>query len=91
MRNDTRATRSGTRWLFGTAAFLMLLYALNIALGMLAVKLGHVVWRLGDVGEFLLVLSGMAVFVAGLIADEEEQAAGPGEDGDSITTEGGVT
>jgi hypothetical protein len=91
MRNDTRATRSGTRWLFGTAAFLMLLYALNIALGMLAVKLGHVVWRLGDVGEFLLVLSCMAVFVAGLIADEEEQAAEPGEGGDSNTTEGGVT
>jgi hypothetical protein len=90
MGHDARATRSSTRWLFGIAAGLMLLYALNIALGMLAVKLGVVVWRLGDVGEFLLVLSCMAVFVAGLIADEEEELAGPGEKSDSITTEGGV-
>ena len=47
----------------------------NVALGMAAVKLGAAVWRLGDVGEFLLVLSCMAFFVAGLIADEEESAA----------------
>jgi hypothetical protein len=91
MHRNAGKRRFTTRLLFGSAAGLLLLYAVNIALGMLAVKLGVATWRLGDVGEFLLVLSCMAVFVAGLIADEEEPAAGPGEEGGSNTIEGGVT
>ena len=55
------------------ALCLLTLYAFNIALGMLAVKAGLTTWRLGDVGEFLLVLSCMAFFVAGLVADEKRQ------------------
>ncbi len=57
---------------------------------MLAVQGGFGVRRLGDVGEFLLVLSCMAFFVAGLIVDEEEQATARGGAGDSNTTQGGV-
>jgi hypothetical protein len=83
------ASRS-KRSVFAIAALLLVAYAANVALGMAAVKLGAAVWRLGDVGEFLLVLSCMAFFVAGLIADEEESAAsGRGED-ESNPTEGGV-
>jgi hypothetical protein len=79
-----------TRWLFGTAALLLILYALNVALRIAAVKFGVALWRLGDVGEFLLVLWCMAFFVAGLIAAEERHAAPEGEAGDNHRTEGGV-
>lgn len=47
------------------------LFALNVALRMLFIKQGIAVWRLGDVGEFLLVLVAMAFFVAGILAAEE--------------------
>jgi hypothetical protein len=85
-----RTATSGTRWLFGIAAGLLLLYALNMGLRIAAVKLGVAPWRLGDVGEFLLVLSSMAFFVAGLVADEERHAAPTDEEGDSIPTPGGA-
>jgi heme A synthase len=81
--------RRRTRWVFAISAALFALYALNIALGMAAVKLGFKVWRLGDVGEFLLVLTCMTFFVAGLVADEEQRAGRPEEAGDPHTTEGG--
>ncbi|MEO8566332.1 MAG: hypothetical protein ABI541_08095 [Betaproteobacteria bacterium] len=78
-----------TRWLFGVALCLLALYVLNIALGMLAVKAGVTTRRVGDVGEFLLVLSCMAFFVAGLVADEKRQDASPdGEDGPHETKGG---
>jgi hypothetical protein len=87
--------RPGTRWVFVMSAVLVALYALNIALGMAAVKLGFAVWRLGDVGEFLLVLACMGFFVAGLVADEDRRAARPEEAAgeevdDSHRTEGGM-
>ncbi|MEO5764334.1 MAG: hypothetical protein ABIR52_03415 [Casimicrobiaceae bacterium] len=69
---DPRPFRNpaGARWLFGVAIALFALYVVNIALGMLAVKGGVSTWRLGDVGEFVLVLSCMGFFVAGLVTDE---------------------
>jgi hypothetical protein len=51
------------------------------------VKLGVAVWRLGDVGEFLLVLGCMTFFVAGLVADEERRAARREGAGDPHITE----
>jgi len=75
MEHHAGTATSATRWLFGTAAVLLILYALNVALRIAVVKFGADVWRLGDVGEFLLVLSGMAFFVAALITDEERHAA----------------
>jgi hypothetical protein len=81
--------RRATRWLFAIAAALLLLYAANVALGMLAVKLGVTTWRLGDVGEFLLVLSCMAFFVAGLIADEAGQATAARDESNSNALQGG--
>jgi heme A synthase len=82
--------RTTTRWPFVAAACLFLLYALNVALGMLAVKSGMSTWRVGDVGEFLLVLSCMAFFVAGLVVGEERQASASRGNGGSNTTNGGV-
>ena len=79
-----------TRWLFAVALCLLTLYAFNIALGMLAVKAGVTTWRLGDVGEFLLVLSCMAFFVAGLVADEKRQEMGPDGEGEPNATKGGT-
>lgn len=60
----------GRIWLV-LAAIFMGLFFLNVALRMLFIKQGVVVWRLNDVGEFLLVLVAMAFFVLGLLAAEE--------------------
>ncbi len=91
MRTDPGSRPRLTRWLFGIALCLVALYALNIVLGMLAVKVGVRTWRVGDVGEFLLVLSCMAFFVAGLVADERRQETSPDDEDISITTKGGVS
>lgn len=58
------------------------LFFVNIALRMLFIKLGVAVWRLGDVGEFLLVLAAMVFFVSGLLAVGEapEPSASPAND-----------
>ncbi len=79
-----------TRWLFGIALCMITLYALNIALGMLEVKAGVAIWHLSDVGEFLLVLSCMAFFVAGLIADEKPLETSPDREGEPNATKGGA-
>lgn len=91
MQTDPGRRPRVTLWLFGIALCLVALYALNIALGMLAVKAGVRTWRVGDVGEFLLVLSGMAFFVAGLVADERRQETSPDGEDISIPTKGGVS
>jgi hypothetical protein len=75
MERSVDPTTRATRWLYGLAAALLVFYALNVALRIAAVKFGAAPWRLGDVGEFLLVLAGMACFVAGLMVDEERQTA----------------
>ena len=89
MQPTTNTERRATRGLFAIAATLALLYAANVALGMLAVKLGLATWRLGDVGEFLLVLSCMAFFVAGLVADEAGQATDARDESNSNALQGG--
>lgn len=71
MKTDRRSARP---W-FVLAALFTGLFALNIALRMLHVKLGIALWRVGDVGEFLLVLIAMAFFVAGLLLIEEKPPA----------------
>lgn len=58
------------RWLFSAAALLLAVYAANIALRLAHIKFGADEWRLGDVGEFLVVLGCMVVFVTGLLALE---------------------
>jgi hypothetical protein len=47
------------------------LFVVNVAVRMLFIKQGIAVWRLNDVGEFVLVLVAMAFFVLGLLAAEE--------------------
>ena len=89
MARRSAVDRSGTRWAFAISAVLFALYALNVALGMVAVKLGLGVWRLGDVGEFLLVLACMTFFVTGLVNDEDRGAQRREEAGNSPITGGG--
>ena len=48
------------------------LFMLNVALRMLFIKQGITIWRLDDVGEFLLVLAAMAFFVIGILAAEKQ-------------------
>ncbi|MEO8537550.1 MAG: hypothetical protein ABI533_08475 [Betaproteobacteria bacterium] len=64
------AVRPMHRWLFSAAALLLAVYAANIALRLAHIKFGADEWRLGDVGEFLVVLGCMVLFVAGLLALE---------------------
>lgn len=58
------------RWLSIAAAF-SVLFALNVASRMLFIKLHIELWRLPDVGEFLLVLVAMAFFVLGILCAEK--------------------
>ncbi len=62
---------AGRLWLALAAVFTLLFFA-NVALRMLFIKQGVAIWRLNDVGEFLLVLVAMAFFVAGILADEKK-------------------
>ncbi|UCH17008.1 MAG: hypothetical protein JSW36_15140 [Burkholderiales bacterium] len=62
--------RSGRAW-FILAGLFVAMFVANVALRMLHIKLGVTLWRLGDVGEFLVVLIAMSFFVAGVLAVEE--------------------
>ena len=64
------ARRNG-RWWFVLAASFAGLFAVNVASRLLFIKKGMVIWHVGDVGEFHLVLVAMAFFVAGLLVTEE--------------------
>ena len=61
----------GRKW-FLLAGLFAGLYAVNVALRILFIKHEVSIWRLGDVGEFLLVLVAMALFVSGLFAIDGE-------------------
>ncbi len=68
---DTNNGGRRGRWPFTLAAICIGAYCINVALRILFVKQGVVLWRLNDVGEFLLVLVGMAFFVSGVLSIEE--------------------
>lgn len=76
------SNRNSGRRQFVLAALFAGLFAVNVALRMLFIKLGVAVWRLGDVGEFLLVLAAMVFFVSGLLAigDAPESSVLPTHD-----------
>ena len=59
----------GRIWLVLAALFTGL-FVVNVALRMLFIKQHIDIWRLNDVGEFLLVLVAMAFFVAGILRAE---------------------
>ncbi|TSA15204.1 MAG: hypothetical protein D4R74_06800 [Betaproteobacteria bacterium] len=65
--------RNGARKWFMLAGLFTGLFFVNVALRMLFIKLGIAIWRLGDVGEFLLVLAAMVFFVSGLLSIEEKR------------------
>ncbi len=65
-----------SRWWYAVAASLIGFYCIYVVLGKIGQKSGFAMpFKLGDVGEFLVVLAGMAAFVAGLMlaAPPEEQ------------------
>ena len=68
----------GRKW-FLLAGLFTALFCVNVALRMLFIKEEVAFWRLGDVGEFLLVLVAMLFFVTGLLTIEEtpESSAAP--------------
>ena len=70
--SGTTPTRSPGRTYLALAAALICLFVLNVTTRMLFIKQGVAIWRLNDVGEFLLVLVAMAFFVAGILAAEEK-------------------
>lgn len=73
--------KSGRGW-FLLAGLFVALFALNVALRLLFIKYHISIWRLGDVGEFLLVVVAMAFFVSGVLSIEEvtESSATPTHD-----------
>ena len=59
--------RASRRW-YLVSAGLLGVYALDVLVGKLGQKAGFTApLQLGDVGEFMVVLAGMASFVAGLL------------------------
>lgn len=67
---DVIGNRRGGRWWFVLASVFSGLFAVNVSLRMLFIKHDTAIWRLGDVGEFLLVLAAMVFFVSGVLALE---------------------
>lgn len=70
MREDVDIRHRG-RWQFVIAGSLLGLYAINVALRILFIKFHVAIFRVSDVGEFLLVLVAMAFFVSGVLSIEE--------------------
>ena len=70
-QSSTAGAHGNARWWFVLAAACAGLFAVNVASRLLFIKKGMMIWHVGDVGEFLLVLVAMAFFVAGLLVAEE--------------------
>ena len=87
--NPARRRTGATRALLTIALLLLAAYAANIGLSIADVKLHARAWRLGDVGEFVLVLFAMAFFVAGLMFDEQAPAASGDETAGPLSSQGG--
>jgi hypothetical protein len=68
---SSTVNRSRARGWFLLSALFAGLFAINVALFIMFIKFGISLWRLGDVGEFLLVVAAMVFFVSGLLAIEE--------------------
>jgi hypothetical protein len=61
---------------YGVSALLLAIYALDVLAGKAASLAGiHLEWRLGDFGEFLVVLAMCVTFVAGLMLSENAPSA----------------
>lgn len=65
---------------YAVSLVLFVVYAVNVLAGKAASLAGVVLpWRLGDVGEFLVVLAMAIVFVVGLMLSEDPSGRGTNE------------
>ncbi len=87
------ATNRASRWWYRLSMGLIGFYVAYVVLGKIGQKSGFALpIRLGDVGEFLVVLAGMAAFVAGLLLaappeDEEEGEEALDDEGRSAVSQ----
>lgn len=70
--------RAGRGW-FALAAACLVAYACNVAARIAGIKFHLDVWHVGDVGEMLLVLAAMALFVGGVLARSAQAAGSSGK------------
>jgi len=71
MASSSVAYPAATRVCFRVAATLLILYVIDVLVGKAAVLLQFSVpWRLGNIGEFVVVLAAVIFFVAGVLVIE---------------------
>jgi len=71
MASSSVAGPPAARVCFRVAAALLILYVIDVLVGKAAVLLQFSVpWRLGNVGEFVVVLAAVIFFVAGVLVIE---------------------
>lgn len=88
-RSRTLRYPPAARAAFAVAAAFLLLFVANVASRFAWIKFRVDLWRLGDVGEFLLVLLCMVFFVAGLMALEAWSSSSAPPEGGLDTNQGG--
>ena len=71
MASSSVARPPAARVCFRVAATLLILYVVDVLVGKAAVLLQFSVpWRLGNIGEFVVVLAAVIFFVAGVLVIE---------------------
>lgn len=71
MASSSVAHPPAARVCFRVAATLLILYVVDVLVGKAAVLLQFAVpWRLGNIGEFVVVLAAVIFFVAGVLVIE---------------------
>lgn len=80
--STTAPTPRAARRAYALSLILLVIYTIDVLAGKAAALAGsHLAWRLGDFGEFLVVLAMTIAFVAGLMLSEAPSGAvAPGPD-----------
>ncbi len=79
MASPSMAHPPAARICFRVAATLLIIYVVDVLVGKAAVLLHFSVpWRLGNIGEFVVVLAAVIFFVAGVLVIEARSDLQPG-------------